>query len=40
MANRGIKGIGKIRKMNSKKKQITEESVKPFCDESGCGCGN
>jgi hypothetical protein len=40
MTNRGIKGLGKIRKMNSKKQQKTEKTVQPSCEEPGCGCGN
>lgn len=40
MVNRSIKGLGKVRKMLSKKQQKTEKSVQPSCEDTGCGCGN
>jgi|TARA_B000000477_G_C6067102_1_gene217051 hypothetical protein len=40
MANRGIKGLSKARKMFTKNKQNTEKKVEPSCEEPGCGCGN
>ena len=40
MANRGIKGLKKARKMFIKNKQSIDKKVEPSCEEPGCGCGN
>jgi len=40
MANRGIKGLRKARKMFTKNKQSTGKKVVSSCEDSGCGCGN